>query len=179
MRSYGTTVGGALAIVGTRVRTAVHVTARGYVYATNEINRVFLESIIGFGLDPSDFLDNQATIEKGLQTWLTLRELKAAYLEVYENGSGQVRTRIDLLIEFTTGQEERYETAIDSVKSAITEAGQFPGCKYRVVVSTKEGAASVRGWHDTALGSVDHLSQYDIGDVIDTRPVKIGMSVYR
>ena len=96
-----------MAIVGTRVRTAVHVTARGFVYAANEINRIFLESIIGFGLDPSDFLENQATIEKGLQTWLTLRLIEAAYLEVYENGSGQVRTRIDLVIEFRTVQEER------------------------------------------------------------------------
>ena len=90
-----------------------------------------------------------------------------------------MRTRIDLLIEFRTGQEERYETAIDTVKSAITEAGQFPGCKYRVVVSTKAGAASVKGWHDATLGSVDHLSKYDIGDVIKVLPVGIGMSVYR
>jgi hypothetical protein len=157
----------------------VHVTARSYVYAANEINRIFLESIIGFGLDPGDFLDNQATIERGLQTWLTLRELKAAYLEVYENGSGRVRTRIDLLIDFRTGQEEIYETAIDSVKSAVTQAGQFPGCKYRVVVSTAEGAAPVKGWHDTALGSVDHLSQYNVGDVVKTQPIGIDMSVYR
>jgi Bacterial HORMA domain 2 len=157
----------------------VHVTARGFVYATNEINRIFLESIIGFGLDPTDFLDSQATIEKGLQTWLTLRQIKAAYLEVYESGSGRVRTRIDLVIEFRTSQEERYETAIDSVKSAITQAGQFSGCKYRVVVVNEEGAASVKGWHDTELGSVEHLRKYDIGAVINTAPVGIGMGVYR
>jgi len=168
-----------LPISGTRVRASVHVTARGFVYATNEINRLFLEAIYGFGLDPSDFVENQAVIERGLQTWLTLRQIEAAYLEIYEIGSGQVRTRIELIIEFRTIQEDRYETAIDAVKSAITDAGQFPGCRYRVVASIKEGAVQVKGWDDTTLGPVDHLSEYDIGEVIDGSSVGTRMIILR
>jgi Bacterial HORMA domain 2 len=168
-----------LAVSGTHVRTSVHVTARSYTYMANEINRIFLEAIDDFGLDPSDFVENQTTIEYGLRTWLTRRQIQAAYLEVYESISGRVRSRIDLVIDFRDSGDERYETAMDSVKNAVAQAGRFPGCRYRVVVSTTDGAAKVKGWSDTTLGSVDHLSRYDIGEVIGTRGAGASMSILR
>lgn len=171
--------GGTLAVSGTHVRTSVHVTARSYTYMANEINRVFLEAIDDFGLDPSDFVQNQKVIEDGLRAWLTLRQIEVAYLEIYESATGRVRTRIDLHIKFRESGDEHYETRIDAVKGAVAQAGRFPGCKYRVVVSTTAGAAKIRGWSDTTLGSVDHLSSYDIGEVIGTSSVGASMSVLR
>jgi hypothetical protein len=145
----------------------------------NEINRVFLEAITGFGLDPSDFAQKQTIIENGLRTWMTLRQIEAAYLEVYDSASGQVRTRIDLNIEFRDSGNERYQTAIDKVQAQIAQAGRFPGCLYRVVVSTVDGAARVAGWTDTELGSVDHLTRYDVGEVIDTQGAGASMFILR
>lgn len=168
-----------MAVAGTHVRTSVHVTARSYTYMANEINRTFLEAIDEFGLDASDFVEIQTTIENGLRTWLTLRQLKVAYLEVYESATGRVRSRIDLHIEFRDSGDERYETEIDSVKAAVAQAGRFPGCKYRVVVSTTDNAVKVKGWSDTTLGSVDHLSSYDIGEVIRTGAAGASMSIFR
>jgi Bacterial HORMA domain 2 len=145
----------------------------------NEINRVFLQAIGDFGLDPSDFVENQKVIENGLRTWLTSRHLEVAYLEVYESATGRVRTRIDLYIDFRAGGDERYDTGIDTVKRAVAQAGRFPGCRYRVVVSTADGAPPVKGWSDTTLGSVDHLSNYDIGEVIGSAAVGASMSILR
>jgi hypothetical protein len=169
-----------MAVSGTHVRSSIHVTARSYVYLTNEINRVFLEAITGFGLDPSAYAENMPVIENGLRTWVTLRQLEAAYLEVFDQQSGQVRTRIDLEVDFrSSGDDTRYETDIESVRRAVIQAGSYPGCTYRLVVTTKQGAAQVAGWSDTTLGSVDHLRRHDVGDVIDAPRAGAKMSIYR
>jgi hypothetical protein len=156
------------------------VTARSYTYLVNEINRIFLEAITGFGLDPSNFVQQQHIIENGLRTWVTLRQIETAYLEVYDGASGEVRTRIDLNIEFRdTGGDEQYKTAIDKVRTQIAQTGQYPGCQYRVVVSTVPGAAKVADWYDTTLGSVDHLTRYDVGEVIGTSAAGASMTILR
>jgi Bacterial HORMA domain 2 len=153
---------------GVRVRASVHVTARSFTYLVNEINRVFLEAITSGGLDPSEFVRKQAVIENGLRTWLTLRQLEVAYLEVYDRYSGQVKARIDLTIAFRDSGDERYRTDIEKIKGELAQAGRFTGCLYRVVVSTTDGAAQVAGWSETTLGSVDHLIPHNVGEVIDT-----------
>jgi hypothetical protein len=169
-----------MAVSGTHVRSSIHVTARSYVYLTNEISRVFLEAITGFGLDPGAYTDIMPVIERGLRTWVTMHQLEAAYLEVYDQQSGQVRTRIDLTVEFReSGDDSRYETDIESVRRAVTQAGSYPGCAYRVVVTTAQGAAQVAGWSDTTLGSVDHLNRHDVGGVIDSPRTGANMAIYR
>jgi hypothetical protein len=168
-----------LAISGVLVRTRVHVTAMAYTYAVNEINRVFLEAIISGGLDSTDYSTNMSIIENGLRTWMALRQLEAAYLEVYDPRSGEVRTRIDLLIEFTDSGDERYSTDIDRVRGELGKAGNFAGCRYRVVVTTTDGAAAIRGWGETTLGNVGHLTRYDVGGVIGTAAVGVSMSILR
>jgi hypothetical protein len=157
-----------MAVSGTHVRSSIHVTARSFVYLANEINRVFLEAIIGFGLDPGTYVESMPVIENGLRTWVVLRQLEAVYLEVYDKQSGKVRTRIDLTVEFRqSGDDTRYETDIESVRQAVTQAGSYAGSAYRVVATTAQGAAQVAGWSDTTLGAVDHLSRHDVGGVID------------
>jgi hypothetical protein len=169
-----------MAVAGTRVRSTVYVAARSFVYLTNEISRVFLEAITGFGLDPGAYAENMPVIEKGLRTWAALRQLTAAYLEVYDKQSGEVRTRIDLEVVFReTGDDNRFETDIETVRRAVVQAGSYPGCAYRVVVTTVDNAAKVDGWSSTTLGSVDHLSRVDVGDVIDAPQAGAKMFVYR
>jgi hypothetical protein len=171
-------LGETLVVSGVNVRTSVHVTARSYTYLANEINRVFLETITRSGLDPTDLTSIQPTIENGLRTWLTLRQLEVAYLEVYEPLSGKVRARIDLNIEYTDkGGDERYRTDIEKVRGELGKGGQFAGCRYRVVVTTTPGAAKVMGWDTTTLKDVSHLTRRDIGRVIDTTAAGAFMSI--
>lgn len=169
-----------MAVSGTRVRSSIHVTARGYVFLANEISRVFLEAITGFGLDPGTYAEDMPVIEKGLRTWLALRQLEAAYLEVYDKQSGQVKTRIDLQVAFhESGDDNRFETDIETVRRAVVQAGSYPGCAYRVMVTTADGAAEVSGWSSTTLGSVDHLNRHDVGGVIVSPPGGANMVFYR
>jgi hypothetical protein len=169
-----------MAVSGTRVRSSIHVTARSYVYLANEISRVFLEAITGFGLDPNAYAEDMPVIERGLRTWVTLRQLEAAYLEVYDKQSGQVRTRIDLEVAFReSGDDSRFETDIETVRRAVVQAGSFPGCAYRVVVTTADGAAQVSGWSSTTMGSVEHLNRHDVGEVIDSPATGAYLAFYR
>lgn len=163
-----------MATAGVHVRSSVHVTARSYTYLANEINRVFLETIIGVGLDPGAYAENQAVVEKGLRTWITLRQLDGAYLEIYDPYTDELRCRIDLHLEYRDSAVETYKTDIERVKGAIDR--QYPGCVYRVVVQTKEGAARVSGWSDTEMRDTSHLSQTTYGSVIETAGGNINMA---
>ncbi|MEU6414715.1 hypothetical protein [Microbispora sp. NPDC046933] len=167
-----------MSAAGVNVRASVHVTARAYTYLANEISRVFYEAIHAGGLDPSDYANNQETIEAGLRSWLTLRQLETAYLEIYDPGTGRMVTRIDLTIAYDETTEETYHTAIEDVRAAIGQAGEFPGCRYRVVVSTIPGAVPVKGWGPTDLQSVDHLKPHPVGTVIKTAAASSGMSIW-
>jgi hypothetical protein len=144
----------------------------------NEINRVFLETITRNGLDPSEYSSIQGTIENGLRTWLTLRQLEVAYLEVYESLTGRVRARIDLNIAYQDTADEYYNTEIDKVRTELGSGGRFAGCKYRVVVTTTEGAAQVNGWSETTLGDVRHLTRKDVGSVIETGAARAHMFMF-
>jgi hypothetical protein len=169
-----------LPAVGVHVRTSVHVTARSYTYLVNEINRVFLEAVVSGGLDPSEYASQQPTIETGLRTWMTMRQLESAYLEIYDPQTNAVRSRIDLDISFRdSGDDSEYRTDIERVRGELGKGGRFAGCKYRVLVSTVPGAASVSGWTPSRLGSVDHLTRHDVGDVIGAPRAGASMTIFR
>jgi len=168
-----------LVVSGVNVRTSVHVTARSYSYLANEINRIFLETITRSGLDPTELSSVLDTIENGLRTWLALRQLEVAYLEVYDAFSEMVLSRVDLNIEYTdVSGDERYHTDVERVRRELDRSGQFAGCRYRVVVMTTPGAAQVRGWSTTTLKDVSHLTRRNIGQVIDTAAAGACMSIF-
>lgn len=165
----------AVTVVGVHVRTNINVVARANVYSANEIVRIFYEVVSDVGLNVTELAEIQPTIEKGLRAWLAMRKLEAAYLEVFDPMTQVVRCRTDLNIVYTSETNERHRTDINRVKTATSSLGRYPGCKYRVVVSLADGAPDVEGWDTTTLGSVDHLAQRDVGDVIDTVAVRSRM----
>lgn len=155
-----------MALSGVQVRSSVHVTAKSYVYISNEISRIFYESIQSAGLDPTAYAQLQGTIENGLRTWITMHYLEAAHLEIVETGTQRVRSRIDLGLSYVGNNGEQYVTDIARVRQALAGTARMDGCEYRVVVTLKDGAPAVQGWGPTALGSVGHLQRQDVGDVI-------------
>lgn len=164
---------------GVQTRTSVHVAAKSYVFLSNEISRIFYESIQSAGLDPTAYAMQQPTIEAGLRTWLTMRQLEAAHLEIIEAGSQRVRSRIDLGVSYVdNSSEDRFATDIDRVKQALAGTERMDGCVYRIVVTLKDGAAAVAGWGSTNLGSVDHLTRDDVGQVIDAPAASARMTRY-
>jgi len=163
------------AVSGVYVRSNVQVNARAFVYVANEISRVFLETINRIGLDVTQY--QQPVIEVGLRTWVTLHQLEAAHLEVVDS-SGTVRARFDLGITYSSFGEEIYDTDMDELHLNLRYAQTYPGCSYRVVVTLTEGAAKVKGWGDTTLGSVDHLKQRIGGNVINAGRANVSMSTW-
>jgi len=149
------------------VRTSVHVAAKSYVYISNEINRIFYETIQSAGLDPTAYAQLQGTIESGLRTWITMQYLDQAHLEIIDSRTREVRSRIDLGLSYVGNNEDRYATDISRVREALRGTARMDGCEYRVVVTLKDGAPPVKGWDATTLGSVDHLQRQDVGGVID------------
>ncbi|MFJ3233912.1 hypothetical protein [Streptomyces sp. NPDC086787] len=160
------------------MRTSVNVTTRAVVYTANEIVRIFYEAISDAGLDVTELATIQPVVENGLRTWLTMRKLEAAYLEIFDPSTDTVRCRADLNLVYSSDSEERHHTDIDRVKAATRSLGSYPGCSYRVVVSLADGAPDVQGWQSTTLGSVQHLSRQDVGDVIDTAAMQTRMFMW-
>lgn len=164
-----------MAVAGVHVRTNINVVVRATVYSANEIVRIFYETVSDVGLNVTELAQTQPVIEAGLRAWLSTRKLEAAHLEVFDPVSHVVRCRTDLNIKYISETNERHHTDIERVKSATGSLGRYPGCEYRVVVSLADGAPDVGGWETTTLGSVDHLTKRDVGDVIDTAAVRSRM----
>ncbi|MFE0514081.1 hypothetical protein [Streptomyces sp. NPDC058964] len=165
-------------VSGVHVRTSVNVTSRAMVYTANEIVRIFYETISDVGLDVTELATIQPVVENGLRTWLSMRKLEAAYLEIFDPKSSTVRCRADLNIVYASEGDERHRTDIDRVKSVTSSLGSYAGCSYRVIVSLADGAPDVQGWQTTTLGSVQHLARRDVGDVIDTAAVQTRMFMW-
>jgi hypothetical protein len=144
----------------------------------NEINRIFLESITGAGLDPSELAQVLHDVERGLRTWVTLQQLEAAHLEIWDPATDRVRMRVDLAIAFHSDPGERYDANIERVRGAVAGVGNLTGCRYRVLVTLAPNAAEVRGWGTTTMRSVDHLQQHQVGDVVNTSRGSVAMSYY-
>ncbi|WP_405997736.1 hypothetical protein [Streptomyces sp. NBC_00829] len=160
------------------MRTNVNVATRATVYTANEIVRIFYEAVSDVGLDVTELAEIQPVVEKGLRTWLAMRKLEAAYLEIFDVASNTVRCRTDLNIVYVAEIDEKFRTDIDRVKAVTGSLGSYPGCSYRVVVSLADGAPDVQGWHTTMLGNVEHLARRDVGDVIDTAAIQTRMFVW-
>ena len=153
-----------MAASGVHVRAGVRVTARSYTYAVNEMLRAFLEVITSAGMDLHEFESSQPTIEHGLRTWLVLRQLKTASLEIFDPNSGALAARVDFTTRFVDTGDEDYITDIMQASSLLPLAGRFSGHRYRIVAVTTPEAARVAGWNSTEFLNVDQLPLREIGE---------------
>lgn len=157
-----------------------------YVYSVSYVTDKMLTSLLNIirwvGLDPGKFVNDWATTELGIKTWLNSQDLTRVVLEIYNPLTNALVTRWDFDIDygFSLGDEGSMWADTDAIRNAILKCGQVPSqCDYRLIVTTKPGRPDVRGWGPAALRSTDGFVRYAVGTTIGTTPIGAQTAYWR
>ena len=169
-----------------RGRIGVKTWTQGILYVSQEVIRFLLIILQQRGLSNDLILQNKETLTNGFYTWLLMRHLRKAILEVFQEGSPEATERWDMTFEYADPNKEDVSTAdgVDDVwKTYIDEVSEFMGTLnalpsgtiYRVIVDLEDEVdglppAAVPGWAPSEMKRVDHLEKHEFGEpIIDTK----------
>lgn len=164
--------------VATRTSVRVNVQSRSIVFTANELHHLLMETVLAQGL-PVDYLHRHLKLLiEGFATWMTGRWLKEIVLEVYDPPANQLVRCFELEIAYETQERaESFRTHMDKLKAQLARLKSLrPGCDYRVVVVTRDGAPDLPGWVKTHRMDTSHLMRREFGGVIDTAMIGVGMT---
>ncbi|MCK4240918.1 MAG: hypothetical protein KAX30_04790 [Candidatus Atribacteria bacterium] len=171
-----------------RGEIGVRVWTTATIYVANEVMRVFFIILDQRGLPNSKLNSQKEVITNGLFTWITTRYLKAAFLELYGPGENKAVERWDLGFRYEeptadidpeNSTERQFKTYIEKIYEIQAKLNALPeGTEYRVVVNLEQGAPAVEGWQPTTLKDISHLEKHNIGEMIDTGLINVGMEYW-
>lgn len=159
---------------------SVHSYTHSVTYVTDQMLNSLKKIITGIGLDPSKFVNDWNTYERGINTWLQSKHLKEAFLEV-TSSTGSFVTRCDFTIDYSYGNGDgTMWVDPQAVKNAIAKFGAIPStCNYQVKLTVAPGAADVQGWSNTTLLSTAGFVKQSIGTTIGTNSIGAQASYWR
>ena len=160
---------------------AVNTYTHSVTYVTENILRSLQDIVRLSGLNPSKISDQWEILERGIKIWLDSQHLETAVLEVYKPSNGELITRWDVEIAYDwRGDGGRFWVDTEQIKAAIKKAGVWPSdANYRIVCTTKNGAAEVYGWSSTTLRSTAGMIKQSLGTTIEHSGLSAGASYYR
>ena len=155
-----------------------------YTHAVTHVTDNLLRSIKNIirlsGLDPSKFVDDWDTMERGIKTWLNTRDLEMVVLEVYEPKTDKLVGRWDFEIAYSFSGDGSFFVDPEAIEYHIRKQGVHPSaCKYRLVTTTKTGRPDVQGWTTTTFRSTNGLVRQSIGATIDGSGLSTTTSYWR
>lgn len=159
---------------------SVNTYSHSVTFVTDQMLRSLRSIISWTGLDPKHFVDDWATYERAVKTWLESQHLQTIVLEV-TNTSGGLATRWDFSVDYGYGSGDGTMWAdTQALKFAIAKAGVQPAeCKYSISLITKPGRADVAGWGTGALLSTEGFVKQSVGTTIGTHAIGTSASYYR
>jgi hypothetical protein len=155
-----------------------------YTHAVTHVTDNLLRSIKNIirlsGLDPSKFVDNWDTMERGIKTWLDTQDLEKVVLEVYEPKSDKLVGRWDFEIAYGFSGDGSFFVDPEVIEYHIRKQGVLPStCKYRLVTTSKSKRPDVQGWTTTTFRSTNGLVRQSIGATIDGSGLSTTTSYWR
>lgn len=163
--------------------TAVRVNtyAHSVTYVTDQLLNSLRRIIILAGLNTENLLEEWDVLSRGIRTWLNSKHMKTLVLEVYNPTTGKLVTRWDINIDYTLSPEDDGEfwTDTDALAHSIKKCGVIPSsCKYKVIVSNKDGRPDVDGWSPCEYRSTAGLTRRCVGTTIDAGTVGASTSYW-
>ena len=159
---------------------SVNTYSHSVTYVTDQMLRSLRSIITWTGLDPKKFVDDWASYERAVKTWLESQHLQTVVLEI-TNASGTLATRWDFSVDYGYGSGDGTMWAdTQALKFAITKTGVQPSeCKYSITLMTKPGKAEVEGWGPGTLLSTDGFVKQNVGTTIGTHAIGTQAAYYR
>lgn len=160
-----------------KVNTYTH----SLTYVTDQMLRSLQLIIILAGLDPANFVNDWATHELAIKTWLLSGHLQSVVLEVTHPFVGGLVTRCDFNIDYGYGDGNgSMWVDTDALRFAITKLGVIPAhCNYKITLITLPGRPYVPGWGAGSLLSTSGFTKQGLGATIGTHAIGAQASYWR
>lgn len=158
----------------------VNTYAYSVTYVTDQMLRSLRTIIMLIGLDQTKFVNDWATHELAIKTWLLSGHLKSVVLEIFHPFAG-LATRCDFTIDYGYGDGNgAMWVDTDALRYAIAKLGVIPAhCTYKVTLMTSPGEPYVPGWGDGSLLSTEGFVRQGLGTTIGTHAVGAQASYWR
>jgi hypothetical protein len=159
-----------------KVNTYTH----SVTYVTDQMLRSLRLIIVLVGLDPAKYVNNWATYERAISTWLLSGHLQSVILEI-SGPLGGLITRCDFTIDYGYGGGDgTMWVDTDALRFAIVKFGTIPAhCNYKVTLMTNPGSPDVPGWGDSSLLPTNGFIKQGLGATIGTHAIGAQASYWR
>ena len=165
--------------------TATYVTTytqtHSVTFLSDNLRNSLREVIRENGLSPDKLMQDWATIEKGIRTWLTSRHLTRIVIEFFRSGSTEAAARWDFPIDYTSsGVDDDMWLDKNYLRQLIAKSKRpTSDCTYRIILSTKDGAAPVAGFSSCTMLSTGQLVARQAGMIVATGHMTAGVTYWR
>ena len=161
--------------------TTAYAQTHSVVFLSDNLRNTLREVIRENGLSPEKLMQDWATIERGIHTWLGSRHLTAIVIEFFRPGAGEAAARWEFPIGYTgSGVDDDMWLDKSYLRQLIAKSKRpTSDCSYRIVLSTGHGAPSVTGFSDCSFLSTGQLVARQAGTVIATGHMTAGVTYWR
>lgn len=127
--------------------------------------------VTGRGLSADHLRDRFQSIEAGLVTWLSMKQLESLRIEAYEDDEIIEKWELSYAYNPTpigSGQEAPSSVKPEALERALSSLTKLPaGTSYRIVAMLPSNAASVPGWSEAQPLKAGKLVHQDLGPAFD------------
>ena len=169
------------------MQTHVYAHSRTYtqthavVFMSDNLRNTLREVIRENGLSPERLMQDWATIERGIRTWLLSGHLNKVVVEFYKPGVTYASARWEFPIGYTgSGVDDDMWLDKKYLRQLIAKSAHpTSNCSYRILLCTDQGEPEVMGFVDCMFLPTRQLAPRQAGTVIATGHMTAGVTYWR
>lgn len=164
-----------------QVHTYTYSRTHSIVFLSDNLRNTLREVIRENGLSPANLMQEWATIELGIKTWLESGHLNKVVVEFYKPGASIASARWDFPVSYTgSGVDDDMWLDKAYLRQLIAKAARpTTDCAYRILLCTDDGAPHVDGFVSCPFLSTGQLAARQSGTVIATGHLTAGATYWR
>lgn len=151
------------------------------LFLSDNLRNALREVIRENGISPNNLMQDWATIERGIRTWLDSGHLTNVVVEFFKPGASTASARWDLPMGYDgSGVDDDMWLDKDYLRQLIAKSKRpSSDCSYRIVLCTRPGAKHVDGFTDCTFLSTGSMAARHAGTVIATGHMTAGVTYWR
>lgn len=155
--------------------------AHSIVFMSDNLLNSLRDLIRENGLSPDKLMQDRATIDSGIRTWLQSGHLKNVVVEFFKPGASVASARWEFPIGYVgSGVEDDMWLDKNYLRQLVGKSARPTGdCSYRVILCTRSGAPHVDGFSDCTFLPTGNLSARNSGTVIATGHMTASVTYWR
>lgn len=151
------------------------------IFMSDNMRNTLREVIRENGISPEKLVQDWATIERGIRSWLQSGHLNNVVVEFFKPGATEASARWEFPVGYTgSGIDDDMWLDKNYLRQLIAKAKRpTSDCTYRILLCTDDGAPAVSGFTSCSFLGTGKLSARQAGTVIATGHMTAGVTYWR